>query len=231
MLCFLNFFPETPHTQFADIICFFLSVFRGSVISWVVNPLFIASALAGIYGSCVIATWLVFAHILISSAMIVTIIIAVLVLGFGSNEWTLALIHLPTLVDIAATIPSIVMVHRLRKFNRDRKLATVRPAADVPMEPPAAAAAPVATVATPSATPATTPGVNAAAAAAAPPQPQQDSKCIACMERDRNIVFVPCGHLVMCEACSLKLLETTDRDHAVCPVCRAEITDFVKTFK
>ncbi|XP_052810191.1 baculoviral IAP repeat-containing protein 7-B-like [Mya arenaria] len=46
--------------------------------------------------------------------------------------------------------------------------------------------------------------------------------CKICMERDVNIVFMPCGHLVACETCGHKLKN--------CPMCRKSIRGHVKTY-
>lgn len=41
--------------------------------------------------------------------------------------------------------------------------------------------------------------------------------CIVCVNATRSVVLVPCGHLVLCTACSLCV--------QVCPVCRAAISE------
>ena len=51
-------------------------------------------------------------------------------------------------------------------------------------------------------------------------------QCIICFERPRAVVFVPCGHLVSCEAC-VSLVQGTD---ANCPSCRQHITSQVRAF-
>lgn len=47
--------------------------------------------------------------------------------------------------------------------------------------------------------------------------------CIACQERERNIVLLPCKHLCLCSACSPAV-----RDK--CPLCRTEIQEHLKIF-
>jgi len=46
--------------------------------------------------------------------------------------------------------------------------------------------------------------------------------CKVCMDRETNTVFLPCGHLVCCEACAKSLSD--------CPICRSVIRGTVKTF-
>jgi len=43
---------------------------------------------------------------------------------------------------------------------------------------------------------------------------KKDSECIVCMERPRSRVFIPCGHVCLCEFCAPALKK--------CPVCRKE---------
>ena len=43
--------------------------------------------------------------------------------------------------------------------------------------------------------------------------------CIVCMEKQR-IIRLTCGHAVMCEECSTKILNSTRK----CPICREEAT-------
>ncbi|XP_030069123.1 baculoviral IAP repeat-containing protein 7 [Microcaecilia unicolor] len=51
---------------------------------------------------------------------------------------------------------------------------------------------------------------------------QEARTCKVCMDSSVSIVFIPCGHLVVCAECSPKLQH--------CPVCRATICDTVRTF-
>lgn len=58
-------------------------------------------------------------------------------------------------------------------------------------------------------------------------KPSQEGKCIICTESDCDTVFYKCGHMVSCYMCSLNL---KNKGHN-CPVCRAPITDILRTFK
>ncbi|KAL2598938.1 hypothetical protein AAZV13_10G022600 [Glycine max] len=47
--------------------------------------------------------------------------------------------------------------------------------------------------------------------------------CVICLEQEYNAVFVPCGHMCCCTACSSHLTN--------CPLCRRQIEKVVKTFR
>ncbi|KAL7172302.1 hypothetical protein ACSBR2_031905 [Camellia fascicularis] len=47
--------------------------------------------------------------------------------------------------------------------------------------------------------------------------------CVICLEQEYNSVFVPCGHMCCCTACSLHLTN--------CPLCRRRIEQLVRTFR
>ncbi|KMT06107.1 hypothetical protein BVRB_7g163340 [Beta vulgaris subsp. vulgaris] len=47
--------------------------------------------------------------------------------------------------------------------------------------------------------------------------------CVICLEQEYNAVFVPCGHMCCCTACSSHLSN--------CPLCRRRIEQVVRTFR
>ncbi|XP_069499467.1 baculoviral IAP repeat-containing protein 7-B-like [Ambystoma mexicanum] len=51
---------------------------------------------------------------------------------------------------------------------------------------------------------------------------QDERVCKVCMDNQVSIVFVPCGHLVVCRECAAGLSQ--------CPICRAPIRGTVRTF-
>ncbi|KAJ8390096.1 hypothetical protein AAFF_G00111100 [Aldrovandia affinis] len=51
---------------------------------------------------------------------------------------------------------------------------------------------------------------------------QREKQCKVCMDKDIAIVFIPCGHLVTCESCSVSLNK--------CPICCALIIQKIKTY-
>jgi hypothetical protein len=70
---------------------------------------------------------------------------------------------------------------------------------------------------------------------------EEGDECVVCLEAVRDTILVPCGHLIMCEACALMLMSRDDPEEAViaslgigmpgpprqrvCPLCRAEVDD------
>ncbi|NWV00014.1 BIR protein, partial [Upupa epops] len=51
---------------------------------------------------------------------------------------------------------------------------------------------------------------------------QEERTCKVCMDREVSIVFIPCGHLVVCKECAPSLRR--------CPICRGTIKGTVRTF-
>ncbi|XP_051011848.1 baculoviral IAP repeat-containing protein 3 [Acomys russatus] len=51
---------------------------------------------------------------------------------------------------------------------------------------------------------------------------QEERTCKVCMDREVSIVFIPCGHLVVCKDCAPSLRK--------CPICRGTIKGTVRTF-
>lgn len=56
-------------------------------------------------------------------------------------------------------------------------------------------------------------------------QQEENNHCIVCMDKEINVVLVPCGHMIMCDGCANKLTNKS------CPTCRKPITQIVKVFK
>jgi hypothetical protein len=50
----------------------------------------------------------------------------------------------------------------------------------------------------------------------------EDKTCCVCMEKERDVTLVPCGHVCCCLACAEKLVD--------CPICRKPKTGVVKLF-
>ena len=51
---------------------------------------------------------------------------------------------------------------------------------------------------------------------------KEEKLCKLCMEREVEVTFLPCGHLVSCNKCAQPLKE--------CPICRQRIRGFVRTY-
>ena len=52
---------------------------------------------------------------------------------------------------------------------------------------------------------------------------KDEKACRICYIEDRNIVFLPCGHLVTCPSCASAVNN--------CPVCRSTITNTIRVFQ
>ena len=57
-----------------------------------------------------------------------------------------------------------------------------------------------------------------------PPCNDIPQDCIICMETKRQVAAAPCGHMVLCEACSVKLV------HQPCSICRVKVTKFNRVY-
>jgi len=51
---------------------------------------------------------------------------------------------------------------------------------------------------------------------------QEERTCKVCMDKEVSIVFIPCGHLVVCRDCAPSLRR--------CPICRGPVKGTVRTF-
>jgi len=49
-----------------------------------------------------------------------------------------------------------------------------------------------------------------------PPPPPSSSECPICLERPKDTLLIPCGH-VLCKACGERM--------AACPICRADVKE------
>ena len=54
-------------------------------------------------------------------------------------------------------------------------------------------------------------------------------ECCICMDAPKDTVLVPCGHKSCCYACVEK--HCKGKANNVCPICKAEVTTFVKVFE
>jgi hypothetical protein len=50
----------------------------------------------------------------------------------------------------------------------------------------------------------------------------EDNECCVCFEKEKDIVFAPCGHYICCETCGNNL------NPRLCPICRSDIKQIVK---
>lgn len=54
--------------------------------------------------------------------------------------------------------------------------------------------------------------------------------CLICMSNPKTVAIVPCGHVVCCDPCSSNLNKMALTDKTVCPVCRTEVSSFLRLF-
>ena len=65
--------------------------------------------------------------------------------------------------------------------------------------------------------------LRVAAGAAETREVEEESLCICCLDRPRDIVFLSCMHVVVCEQCAPRT--------ASCPTCRVPITEKRRIFR
>jgi baculoviral IAP repeat-containing protein 7/8 len=51
----------------------------------------------------------------------------------------------------------------------------------------------------------------------------KDNECVVCLEKEKEVVFIPCRHLGTCKNCAINLRH--------CPVCRTIVLQTVVVFK
>ena len=51
---------------------------------------------------------------------------------------------------------------------------------------------------------------------------KEDRLCKICLDSNKEVIFIPCGHYLACLNCGLNF--------QTCPVCRAKISSIVKTY-
>ncbi len=54
----------------------------------------------------------------------------------------------------------------------------------------------------------------------------ESTLCIICMDQRREVVLVPCGHLVLCRKCSQRHITASK----LCPVCKAPVREICKVY-
>ena len=55
------------------------------------------------------------------------------------------------------------------------------------------------------------------------PTAAEATTCAVCLGNARRVAFVPCGHMVCCQACAAYLLDHPNEENAVpCPICKKD---------
>ncbi|XP_014768780.1 protein neuralized isoform X2 [Octopus bimaculoides] len=70
--------------------------------------------------------------------------------------------------------------------------------------------------------------INSSASDDSPIVDNESNECNVCYERPINSVLYTCGHMCMCFECALAVKQERG---ALCPICRQEIKDVIKTFR
>lgn len=58
-------------------------------------------------------------------------------------------------------------------------------------------------------------------------------QCAVCLEHKRCVLMVPCGHIPLCQQCTVELLgrpAAAASHQNQCPVCRAAVTSVVRAY-
>nr|XP_018909889.1 PREDICTED: ring finger protein 26-like [Bemisia tabaci] len=59
----------------------------------------------------------------------------------------------------------------------------------------------------------------------------RDMRCIVCLDREREIMFLPCRHFAVCEPCNEVLIrQVPPMQDQRCPTCREPVIDAVRVF-
>ncbi|KAF0690681.1 Aste57867_17936 [Aphanomyces stellatus] len=61
---------------------------------------------------------------------------------------------------------------------------------------------------------------------AAPVEIYTREECIVCLDRPKQVVCVPCGHVAACVVCAEHIQQTTRK----CPICRTDVRELIKLF-
>ena len=59
----------------------------------------------------------------------------------------------------------------------------------------------------------------------------EKDQCVVCLEWERVITFIPCGHLSVCFACMTDMAERDPRHIIKCPTCKKDVTSAVRTYR
>lgn len=57
----------------------------------------------------------------------------------------------------------------------------------------------------------------------------EKKKCVICMDKNPNVAFISCGHVVACDKCADNLMKN-QYAYNKCPVCRQKITRILRIY-
>lgn len=58
----------------------------------------------------------------------------------------------------------------------------------------------------------------------------EDAACVACLERAKRAVLLPCGHMCLCLTCAYRLAHDAEPRSRRCPMCRGHIDSAVRVY-
>ncbi|CAK8683631.1 unnamed protein product [Clavelina lepadiformis] len=64
-----------------------------------------------------------------------------------------------------------------------------------------------------------------------PENSQTSSECVICCSEKPVMVVYDCGHLCLCEECSVNFKNPSQRFRPLCPICRKPVQDIIKMFR
>ena len=116
----------------------------------------------------------------------------------------------------------------IRQAEQQREIHQAPPA---PPAPPAISAPPAPSVPQSTSVPAqTTPSTDNSDSSLSEAEYQsrreQDNQCVVCMENPREVAFIPCGHIICCQACG----ETIRAGSNKCPMCRGSLQGVLRVY-
>ena len=225
---------------------------RRSVLVLVVNPVFVAAALAGALGAKRLSPGLIFVHYAVSLLVsLVTVVFMAVAAAFGSlaDTGTLLVVHAPLAIDVACGLVSwrlAVVLHATRvRFSegtdhgqawravRSLDAEDVTGVVQGVLAPPS----PSPSSPSPSASPlpssprggAVRVDVEEGGGGGGLLQAAYDGGplCLICFDRPRDALLYPCGHRCCCTACGNQLR----RVGMTCPVCRQDLRDVVRIWE
>jgi len=59
---------------------------------------------------------------------------------------------------------------------------------------------------------------------------EEEKQCVVCMNEIARVIFVPCRHMKCCVRCVLKIEQSTTHDRIRCPMCMADVQDWMEAF-
>jgi len=59
---------------------------------------------------------------------------------------------------------------------------------------------------------------------------EEEKQCVVCMNEIARVMFVPCRHMKCCVRCVLNIEQSTTHNRIQCPMCMADVQDWMEAF-